>query len=295
MASGERGHEQAKAAHAAVAAAGDHLALVSLRIGLLLLAIVTAADATLAVADDAGLPLITVGALIVLLALAGARLPRAAGKVLRPRGRMILLAILLATLGLALRGLHARYSDVEFGLACVAAIVCAPLWVLGFVVASALGIALDDVAAGHTLGWIATGPGQAELVNASSIMLAGAVVWVGVIWVLRHTVVNAPLALQQVRRGAARSLTPRLASAVRGEPAGLLMRGDATAIVEPLSAAERRVLTLLATGLAPKQAARRLDLAVATVRSHIATAKRKTGARTLEQLVGLFAEAEHDD
>ncbi len=55
-----------------------------------------------------------------------------------------------------------------------------------------------------------------------------------------------------------------------------------------LSAAELRVVALLAAGRAPKQAAADLDVAVSTVRSHIKAAKRKTHARTLPELVGLF-------
>jgi DNA-binding NarL/FixJ family response regulator len=56
-----------------------------------------------------------------------------------------------------------------------------------------------------------------------------------------------------------------------------------------LTHSERRVLTLLAQGLAPKQAAWELHVAISTVRSHIASAKRKSGARTLQQMVGAFA------
>lgn len=53
-----------------------------------------------------------------------------------------------------------------------------------------------------------------------------------------------------------------------------------------LTRSERRVLELLAQGLAPKQAAWELRVTISTVRSHIAAAKRKTGTRTLQQLVG---------
>lgn len=59
-----------------------------------------------------------------------------------------------------------------------------------------------------------------------------------------------------------------------------------------LTDSERRVLMLLAHGSAPKQAAWELQVAITTVRSHIASAKRKTGARTLQQLIGMFAEAD---
>lgn len=57
-----------------------------------------------------------------------------------------------------------------------------------------------------------------------------------------------------------------------------------------LTRSERRVLALLAQGATPKQAAWELHLAVSTVRTHIASAKRKADARTVHQLVGAFAE-----
>lgn len=55
-----------------------------------------------------------------------------------------------------------------------------------------------------------------------------------------------------------------------------------------LSAAELKVVALLAAGRAPKQAAADLGVALSTVRSHLKAAKRKTHARTLTELVGLF-------
>lgn len=54
------------------------------------------------------------------------------------------------------------------------------------------------------------------------------------------------------------------------------------------------MLALLKDGLLSKQAALELSVTLATVRSHIAAAKRKTGARTLEQLVGIYAQATVD-
>jgi DNA-binding CsgD family transcriptional regulator len=55
-----------------------------------------------------------------------------------------------------------------------------------------------------------------------------------------------------------------------------------------LSPAELQVVTLLAAGRAPKEIAAELFVAVSTVRSHLKAAKRKTHARTLPELVGLF-------
>ena len=55
-----------------------------------------------------------------------------------------------------------------------------------------------------------------------------------------------------------------------------------------LTAAELRVVALLAEGRAPKQISGDLGIAISTVRSHLKAAKRKTGTRTLTELVGLF-------
>jgi DNA-binding CsgD family transcriptional regulator len=71
-----------------------------------------------------------------------------------------------------------------------------------------------------------------------------------------------------------------------------LPRREATTLADGLTTAERRVLELLSRGRAPKQVALELHVALSTVRSHIASAKRRTGARTVEELVGIFVEAE---
>jgi DNA-binding CsgD family transcriptional regulator len=55
-----------------------------------------------------------------------------------------------------------------------------------------------------------------------------------------------------------------------------------------LSPAELQVVTLLAAGRAPKEIAAHLCVAISTVRSHLKAAKRKTHARTLPELVGLY-------
>ena len=54
-----------------------------------------------------------------------------------------------------------------------------------------------------------------------------------------------------------------------------------------LSPAELRVVDRLAAGRTPQQIARELGVTINTVRSHLKEAKRKTGSRTLDELVGL--------
>jgi DNA-binding CsgD family transcriptional regulator len=106
---------------------------------------------------------------------------------------------------------------------------------------------------------------------------------------LRRFLVDAPRHLAAVRSGGG-SLTPQLALAAGGRPAALLPRADPRELISSLTQAERAVVSLLASGRAPKQVASELSIAVPTVRSRILSARRKTGARTMEQLVCLYAE-----
>lgn len=108
---------------------------------------------------------------------------------------------------------------------------------------------------------------------------------------LRRFLAAAPQSLAAVRAGG-RSLTPQLALAASGRHVALLPAAPARTLVAPLTHGERQVVALLATGRVPKQAAHDLSIALATVRSRIASAKRKTGARTLDQLVAMYSEAE---
>lgn len=63
---------------------------------------------------------------------------------------------------------------------------------------------------------------------------------------------------------------------------------DAPAL--PLTAAQREIVTLLAAGLVPKQIATARGTTLATVRTQIKHAKRRTGSRTLDELVATAAE-----
>ena len=88
-------------------------------------------------------------------------------------------------------------------------------------------------------------------------------------------------------------MTPELVAVVAaGREQHLLPRADPGALTSKLTTAERQVIALLASGRAPKQAAHELHVELSTVRSHIAAAKRKTGACTLEQLVATCADAQ---
>jgi FixJ family two-component response regulator len=64
-------------------------------------------------------------------------------------------------------------------------------------------------------------------------------------------------------------------------------RAQESAAARTLSRKERAVVAGLADGRAPKQLAVDCGVSLATIRCHIQSAKRKTSARTLAQLVAI--------
>lgn len=281
------GDPQSVPAWPAPALATERIGLVALRLTLLLLAAFAAADACFAAAGGAGQRLLLEGPAAFALALAGAARPALAARLLRPRGRVVILAVVLALIGITQAGAQPRYDDVEVGLICVAAIVASPACTAGCVAILGCGIIVRGLIAGHALAGAALG----ELVNQLAAMGLGALLTLGVIAVLRAAIHRAPESLACARAGGS-SLTPQLQAALRGRPVGLLERADPVTLIALLSSAERRLVALIAAGLAPKQAAHRLGVSLPTVRTQIAQAKRKTGARTIEQLAGIYAEAQ---
>jgi DNA-binding NarL/FixJ family response regulator len=97
------------------------------------------------------------------------------------------------------------------------------------------------------------------------------------------------LATGALRVTLAMGLAVSSATAVAVSLSGALP-ADPRALLASLTDAELRVATLLADGLAAKQIAVELAVGLSTVRTRIASAKRKTGARTLEQLAGIVAQ-----
>lgn len=98
---------------------------------------------------------------------------------------------------------------------------------------------------------------------------------------------NVEPTLAAMRQGAP-ALTPSLTRAIQrraGQPALAL---PYTPTVD-LTPTELRVVEGLASGSAPKELAQRWGVSLATVRTHIKRAKRKTGARTLHELVAMVA------
>lgn len=263
------------------------LAVDALRIGLIVCAGAALSDWLYAAIGGLGAGTQLEGLALAALAAAGGLRPRAAARWLLPPGHVAILAALLALVGAIDPGFQVHYAQVAPTVVFVAALVSSPRWVLVALAVSIAGYLADVWIAGHSLHWMFVGAGQSAIGTQVADLALNALVGLLLIALLRRFVRRVPETLAGARDGSL-ALPPGLALAVRPQLA--LPRADPAELIEPLSPAEVTVLDLLADGRAPKQAAYELSLALPTVRSHIAAAKRKTGARTLEQLVADYAE-----
>lgn len=287
------GVAQRVSAQTLVAASVARVAALALQTGMTLLLATAALGTGVVIVQGGSFVLIAQGLLIVAITVVSLIRVDIAVRVLRRRGVVIALVGVFCGAGAVEHGLQPAYSSVLLALVWISAVVESAPGVLVCVLVAWVGFALDVLLEGHVLQ-AEHGSVAAQSIGELAILLVSSGLTFAAIRILRITLARAPAGLEQARAGASDSLTPALAAAVRGERIGALSRGDPVAITASLSPAERAVLTLLARGLAPKQAARELVVTLATVRSHIASAKRKTGARTLEQLVGLFAESQRE-
>jgi DNA-binding CsgD family transcriptional regulator len=275
-----------------VAVAAEALAVAALRVGFALMVIAAVSDALFALLDGGGLLAGVEGVVFTGLAVGGLLYPALAARLLRPPGRVVILAALFALAGALDWGIQIRFAEVAPAIVWIAVIVSSPVWVAACVLVSAGGFLADLLVKGHSLAWTLTPVGRELVVNQWVDLVANAGVVLVLIVLLRRFIAGVPASLAAARAGGP-AVTPGLAAVVRGDPVALLPRADPASVIAPLTDAECRVLELLADGLVPKQAALRLSVTLPTVRSHIAAAKRKTGARTIEQLVGLYAQASH--
>ena len=113
----------------------------------------------------------------------------------------------------------------------------------------------------------------------------------GLAALFKRFVSRAPVILESIRAGAP-ALTPALGYAIAhpGRTRLALAPGDGDRV--RLTAAEIKVVEGLAEGKTAKQLAYEWGVTLATVRTHIWHAKRKTRARTLRQLAGLVARSD---
>lgn len=274
------------------AAATNEVAVAVMRVGFGLMAAVAASDSLFAALASAPATTVAIGAILTICAGFGLLRPELAARLLRPRGRALWPVALFAAAGALDPGVQIHYAEVASAIVWIAVITSSARFVGLCVLVSGAGYVADLALQGHSVHWLSTGSGRDLVANQIIDLAANAGVMLLLIAVLRRFVAGAPQRVADVRFGG-RSLTPQLALAARGPLRGL-PRADSHNLIERLTPAERRVLVLLVNGRAPKQAARDLVVSLATVRSHIASARGKCGARTLEQLVAIFAEGSLD-
>lgn len=265
------------------------LAETALRTGLTVIAVVAATDCMFALAAGGGAKALAEGIVLTGLGITGVVRADVAARVLRPKGRTVLLAAAFAVGGLVDIDLQKHFAEVAAAIACVAALISPTRWVVLCCVVSAAGFLGALAWHGSSLGWMV---GDGRYVVAGQLVNLGANATAGLLMValLRRFLADAPVLLAAVRAGGG-SLTPQLALAASGLHVPLLAAADARTLVAALTPAECAVVELLAAGRVPKQAARDLSIALPTVRSRIAAAKRKTGARTIEHLAALYTES----
>lgn len=110
----------------------------------------------------------------------------------------------------------------------------------------------------------------------------------GLATLFKRFVSNADLILDEIRAGTP-ALTPALTRAIANAGGVPLLLPPGRTRVNRLTPAEVRVVEGLAQGKAAKELAYEWSVSLATVRTHIRRAKRKTGVRTLGQLAALAA------
>jgi DNA-binding CsgD family transcriptional regulator len=209
---------------------------------------------------------------------------RTLARVLPRHPWLILLAVGASAIPIALDGgLNSALLDVPMPLAWVAAVAASTGFTL--LTGAVIGIAfvVAAIAAGLPIGQLlATGNGYNLVTNAldgpllaiAGVLLAGS---------FRSLLSRSDAWVEAVHAGAEAS-TPALGRLIRGREPLLLVSGSAAL---RLTGSEQAVVDLLADGLRAKQIAHVRGTSVQTVRTQIKLAKRKTGARTLDELVAI--------
>lgn len=217
---------------------------------------------------------------------------RAATLLRRPRRVEALVVIVSA--GVAAAGTwNSPYTTEVFALIAVATVVASGRGVAVCVALATAGYVGGLLVEGTTPAQLVDGRHAGVVANNIGDFILFAVVLLVALNACRRVLGSAREIIGSARAGGA-TVTPELGLALRraDRHVGLLPRARAADIVAGLSDAERAVLRQLSVGLLPKQVAQQTGTPMGTVRRQIAAAKRKTGVRTVEQLVALVAEAD---
>lgn len=179
---------------------------------------------------------------------------------------------------------YLAFSMTAAGLAVVVARTrtvwaCVGLLVVGY--AAAVLITRPDLADGRDVAGV-----LGQLLSYPSV----AVVLLGLRRLYWNFTDGVDARLEEIRAGAP-ALTTALSRAIERGHGGPIALLPAACPLAALTATEREVVEALVKGRAAKQVAADRRVSLATIRSHIKHAKRKTGARTLSELVAIAARA----
>ncbi len=184
-------------------------------------------------------------------------------------------------------GPYVAFTLTSIGIA----VVVAPTRMVWWCVAVLVVCYAGGVLIGHSPGRLVQ---EGELAGVLGQALAypfAALGLLGLAALFKRFVSNAPVILEAIRTGAP-ALTPALGYAIANPGTARLSLPPGEAAPVRLTPAEIRVVEGLAEGKTAKQLAYEWGVTLATVRTHIKHAKRKTQARTVRQLAGLVARPE---
>jgi hypothetical protein len=133
------------------AAATEALAVAALRVGFGLMTIAAASDTVFALLDGAGLLAGIEGAALTGLTVSGLLRPATAALLLRPPGRVVIVAALFALAGAFNWAIQSHFSEVAPAIVWIAVIVSSPPWIVACVLVSAAGYFIDLLLRGHSL------------------------------------------------------------------------------------------------------------------------------------------------
>jgi DNA-binding CsgD family transcriptional regulator len=274
-------------------AAPDHAQVaVSMRVFAIALALglwVAVGNFALAMTASAEDPIrrLVIGLLLVFSFVVALWRREAACAALRARPWLIVVVAVLSLVAALVDGVDGPYLAISQTVIGVAVVVARPrmVWVCAGV--------LEALYAAAVL--VAYSPGH--LVNDLGQLVAypfAAAVFLGLANLYMRFLGDVDGVLAELRDGAP-ALTPALGQAILlggGHRVGLL---PAPPPRDRLTTAELRVVDALARGMRPKQLAYAWGVSLATIRTHIRHAKRKTGARTLPELAVIVARRDPQD
>lgn len=204
-----------------------------------------------------------------------------AGRLSRQPGLLVVVAVVgIAPIALD-GGLEGTLSTQAIWLTWVAAVTISAGMTLALAGVMALATTAALIGAGMSVDELLSGPDrfQATLLIFNPIVVA--LVGLALVGVFRRILGGAADALVDIREGGAAS-TPGLTQLLHRQAPRLLQAPAPEALTE----AEQAIVAMLRDGLMPKQIAHRRQTALSTVRTQIKHIKRKTGARTLNDLIG---------